>query len=65
MTDDRNPHDGRPYYCVLCGVGYGEFLACEEPDCRLESDKQARERQGTQEQTRWNRIIKAVRKEEG
>jgi hypothetical protein len=22
-----------PMYCAVCGLGYGEFMACEEPDC--------------------------------
>lgn len=41
MSDDRKPTDGRPYYCTLCGCGFGEFLACEEGDCELESDAEA------------------------
>jgi hypothetical protein len=40
MTE-RKPNDGRPYYCALCGLGFGEFLACEEGDCELESDAEA------------------------
>ena len=43
--DDRRPSDGRPFYCALCGAGWGEFLACEEPDCRLESEYAAKRRQ--------------------
>ena len=35
--DERTPHDGRPFYCVDCGAGFGEYLACEEGDCALES----------------------------
>lgn len=31
-------------YCVLCGLGFGEFMACELPDCRLESDEEVAER---------------------
>jgi hypothetical protein len=33
----RDPYDGKPYYCKLCGAGYGEYIACEDPDCQLES----------------------------
>ncbi len=21
------------WYCEKCGAGYGEYIACEEPDC--------------------------------
>lgn len=42
---ERTPYDGRPYYCKLCGLGFGEFMACEDGDCELESEKDARERQ--------------------
>ena len=35
---------GKPYYCRECGLGYGEFLACEEPDCLLESHEDAQDR---------------------
>ena len=30
----RTPYDGRLFYCDLCGL---EYLACELPDCELES----------------------------
>lgn len=41
----RDPYDGEPYYCVTCGVGYPEFMACEEPDaCKLESREKAQAR---------------------
>lgn len=33
---NRTPIDGKPYYCIKCGLGYGEYMACEEPDCELE-----------------------------
>ena len=42
---DRAPFDGRPYYCLTCGLGYGEYIACEEPGCELESEDVARARQ--------------------
>lgn len=37
----RTPTDGRPFYCRLCACGFDEFLACEEPDCELESEREA------------------------
>jgi hypothetical protein len=36
-TQARDPHDGQPFYCTLCGAGWNEYGACEEPDCKLES----------------------------
>ena len=45
MAHARRSHaDGKPYYCRVCGAGYGEFIACEMPDCELESETEARER---------------------
>lgn len=41
---DRTPYDGKPYYCETCGLGFGEFMACEEVNCALESDVTARAR---------------------
>jgi hypothetical protein len=42
----RDPYDGMPYYCVVCGLGLEEFLSCEEPDdCELESGAVAKARQ--------------------
>lgn len=32
---------GKPYYCKICGLGMGEYMACEEPDCELESERDA------------------------
>lgn len=40
----RGPYDGKPYYCAKCGAGFGEFMACEEPDCELEGTLDAEER---------------------
>ncbi len=37
----RGPYDGLPYYCTTCGLGLGEFLACEEAECELESAQAA------------------------
>lgn len=50
--EDRNPWDGKPFYCIICAMGLGEFMACEEPDCRLESEERAKERQRQHEQGR-------------
>ena len=44
LRQARAPRDGQPYYCDLCGAGLGEFMACEETDCRLESIEAAQER---------------------
>jgi hypothetical protein len=41
----RTPYDGEPYYCKACGLGLGEFMACEEAECELESRETAQERQ--------------------
>lgn len=40
----RDSKDGKPFYCKLCGMGWQEFGACEEPDCELESDEEALKR---------------------
>lgn len=40
----RSPTDGYPYYCKLCGFGFGEYMACELPDCELESHEDAEKR---------------------
>ncbi len=44
MAERRHPYDGKPYYCDVCGAGFGELVACEMPDCRLENEAEARER---------------------
>jgi hypothetical protein len=49
MSQQRMPYDGEPYYCALCGLGLGEFMACEEPDCRLESKDDAIKRKRLRE----------------
>ncbi len=40
----RHPYDGEPYYCTLCGLGYHEYLACEESVCKLEPKQNAETR---------------------
>ena len=44
MTDVRAPTDGQPFYCEVCGAGWGEFIACEMPDCSLETVEEAETR---------------------
>lgn len=44
MNDEPTPTNGRPFYCQTCGAGFGEFIACEEPDCQLETVQQAENR---------------------
>jgi hypothetical protein len=41
----RTPYDGKPFYCALCGLGFGEMMACEEPDCQPETEAAAKARQ--------------------
>lgn len=49
MSDARHHHDGEPYYCKTCGFGIGEYFACEEPDCELESVEDAQARKARHE----------------
>ena len=35
---NRHYLDGKPYYCIMCNLGYYEYMACEEIYCKLESD---------------------------
>lgn len=44
MNDGRTPLSAVPYYCKVCGAGYGEYLACDAPDCKLESLHEAGKR---------------------
>lgn len=41
---DRTPYDQKPFYCVTCGAGFNEYGACEEIDCKLETQTAAIER---------------------
>lgn len=52
---DRDPYDGKPYYCALCHLGFDEFLACEAPDCKLESEAAALKRQANHTKKRRKR----------
>ncbi len=38
---NRTPRDGQPYYCAKCGAGFGEYIACEQPNCELETQASA------------------------
>lgn len=44
MSDKRGPYDGKPYYCAFCGMGLGEYYACEDVRCQLESKEAAEAR---------------------
>lgn len=48
--DERSPFDGKPYYCNVCGLGFGEYMACEEADCELEPASTAESRRLTRSQ---------------
>jgi hypothetical protein len=40
----RDPYDGQPFYCKICGAGWNEYGACEETDCKLETIEEAQAR---------------------
>jgi hypothetical protein len=42
---NRDPYDGLPYYCALCGLGISEVISCDESECCLESKATAKARQ--------------------
>jgi hypothetical protein len=42
---ERTPYDGEPFYCSACGLGWSEYMACEEGDCHLEGRQIAKDRQ--------------------
>jgi len=44
IVDDEPWLLGEPYYCALCGAGYGEYMACELPDCKLQTKAEAMDR---------------------
>jgi len=44
MAALRDPYDGEPFYCVTCSAGYGEYAACEDVACQLESKAAAEAR---------------------
>jgi len=54
LTSERSPYDAEPYYCTSCGLGYAEFLACEDDDCALEhrdlAEARAEKKKGRLEQ---------------
>ena len=47
--EPRGPYSGHPYYCEVCGLGFPEYMACDLPDCRLESDEVAQSRAAVEE----------------
>jgi hypothetical protein len=49
VKSDRGPYDGEPFYCEACGLGLGEFMACEEAGCQLESKEKAMQRKQLRE----------------
>ena len=49
MLVKRTPYDGKPFYCETCGLGWKEFVACEERDCELETVESAIFRKNTKE----------------
>ena len=38
MVDYPKPSDGKPYYCNTRGLGFDEFMTCEECHSAIESD---------------------------
>lgn len=44
MTKIPDPYDGEPYYCEVCGAGYGDWIACRLLECKLEHEAVAHER---------------------
>ena len=43
--DYPTPTNGKPFYCIKCNMGFQEYMACELPDCELESKASAEARQ--------------------
>lgn len=40
----RTPYDEAPFYCITCGLGFYEMMACERTDCEREDVNEARRR---------------------
>ena len=38
---NRDPKDGKPFYCAVCGAGWNEYGACESVACQLEPSWEA------------------------
>lgn len=49
MLEEKPWLNGKPYYCALCGLGMAEYLACELPDCLLETEAEAQARKARAE----------------
>ena len=45
LTVARAPRDGKPYYCIRCGLGFSEYMACKDVGCKLETEASAEVRQ--------------------
>lgn len=45
---ERNPYDGKPYYCADCGLGWSEVMACEDGPCTMETLEEAEARAAKQ-----------------
>lgn len=41
VRGERHPYNGKPFYCKVCGLGFSEFMACENVDCKLEDEATA------------------------
>ena len=41
--------DGEPYYCADCGLGWGEYMVCEDGPCTLETKETAQTRKHVRE----------------
>jgi len=41
----RTSADGKPFYCLACGLGWQEYSLCESANCVLEPEDQAKRRQ--------------------
>jgi hypothetical protein len=50
MNERRSPFDGQPYYCTFCGSGLGEYYACDDVRCVLESAEAAKARKQSKNQ---------------
>lgn len=53
--EDRSPYDGKPFYCMICGLGFDEYGACELPDCELESETAAQTRKTLHDEVQSDR----------
>lgn len=40
-TPPRWSNDGKPFYCVVCGTGWGNYIMCDSDKCQLEPEAEA------------------------